>query len=208
MKDDPNPTFADMLRNVVDARLSSVYIGPGRIESYNDAEMTCSVKPLLMNEKINEDGEREAVEHPVVNRVPVIFPGAGGRRIKFPVARGDIALVIPAAYSMDRWIETGGDVDPEDGRILHLSDLVAIPGLLPAASAADKTPIVEFTDDGRILVGGDQALTLASEFAELKNQILTDPALAAAGTVAQLRTALIDIFTLLATAGSTVTRGA
>ena len=56
------------------------------------------------------------------------FPGAGGYRITFPVAEGDTGLLLFAESSLDKWLVSGGTVDPEDDRRHDLTDAVFLPG--------------------------------------------------------------------------------
>lgn len=113
---------------------------PGRIESYDPATQKANVQPLIMDGVTLDDGARGAEALPVVTDVPVIFPGAGAYRLTFPVAAGDIVLLVFASSSLDRWLVRGGMVDPEDDRRHNVSDAVAIPGLFSFNAPPTNAP--------------------------------------------------------------------
>lgn len=127
---DENPTLADVISSFVAGGAASLRVAlPGRIESFDSATQTCSVKPQLKEVKIGQDGKDIIVPLPVINGVPVVSPSGGGFGLEFPVTAGDTCLVIFSDRSIDKWVATGGDVDPEDLRRHHLSDAIAIVGL-------------------------------------------------------------------------------
>lgn len=124
------PTFAEVIRDALDARMSDVHVAlPGRITSYDSTTQKASVKPLIKRGYMDEEGERAAESLPVVTDVPVMFPGAGSYRITFPISSGDTGLLVFCSASLDRWLVRGGEVDPEDDRRNTLSDAVFYPGL-------------------------------------------------------------------------------
>jgi hypothetical protein len=138
-----------------------------------------------MDPVVDETGQRTAEPLPIVVDVPVLMPAAGGIRIRLPIQVGDAVLLVFASSSLDRWLLHGGVTDPGDDRRHDLSDAVALPGLFDFAHVKDAAVQIEFTDDGRILVGGSQPLALLSDLAFLASTIRacvpagTEPALAA-----------------------------
>lgn len=159
------PTLASVMTGAVEAAMAEMHTCmPGRVESYDDDTQSCSVQPLIKRAYFDETGARKTELLPIIHHVPVMFQGAGGRRIKFPVRRGNIVLILICEASLDKWLQQGGTVDPLDDRRFDLSDAVAIPGLLDRGHATDNTPIIEFTSDGEIHVGGSSALVTRTEF--------------------------------------------
>jgi hypothetical protein len=125
------------------------------------------VQPLVKQAHEDETGERVAELLPQIVNVPVVMPGSGGVRIKFPIAAGDVVLLVFASCSLDRWLSLGGEVDPEDPRRGALEDAIAIPGLQDFANVADASPLIEFTGS-EIRAGGSAALALKSDLDDLK----------------------------------------
>jgi hypothetical protein len=143
------------------------------VESYDATTQKASVQPLIKRGYYDEKGGvRQAESLPIITGVPVLFPGGGGCRITWPIAVGDTVLLVFSEASLDKWVVTGGEVDPRDDRRHSLSDAVAIPGLRPFknATAADGTNVV-IEAPAEIHAGGSSALALQAELADLKSRI-------------------------------------
>lgn len=124
------PSLVDAVRRAARAELTDVNVAiPARVESYDPTTQRCSAQPLIRRAYADESGERVAERLPVVNEVPVVFPGAGSYSITWPLAKGDTVLLIFSQASIDKWLSRGDDVDPLDDRRHSLNDAVAIPGL-------------------------------------------------------------------------------
>jgi len=163
------PSFPAALRGAVNARLLDVHTAmPARVESYDAEQQRVSVKPLIKRGYLDEAGDRQTEEIPVINDVPVVFPGAGGFRVTFPVARGDVVLIVFAETSLDRWLVRGSVIDPGDDRRHDLNDAIAIPGLRPFSDPLASAP----TD--KLSIGADEGAVI---------NIATDDIEARAGTV-------------------------
>lgn len=163
------PNLASLITGRIDERFDQLNTcRPGRIQSYNSTTGLASVKPLIQKAFVDEAGDRQVAPLPVIPSVPVIFPGSGGVRIKFPVLPGDLVLLLFSSASLDRWLIAAEDVDPADDRAHALTDAIAIPGLLHRAS--DASPQIEFTLAGEIHAGGSSALALLSELNDLRSK--------------------------------------
>jgi hypothetical protein len=144
------PQLVEVMRRaalaaILDTRTATV----ARVEKYDAGKQTVDVQPLLQ-EHVEVDGELQAISLAVIPSVPVLFPGAGGFRVTFPIQPGDTVLLVFSDRSLDRWLERGGGpVDPVDLRHHHLQDAVAIPGLRARANALQSAP----TD--RLSIGKD-----------------------------------------------------
>jgi hypothetical protein len=124
------PSLAQVIQAAVAAGASDLRVAcPGVIQRYDATTGLADVKPQVKSSHTNENGAREFLELPVVPNVPVVFPGAGGLRITFPITQGEHCLLIFCDRSIDEWIESGTDTEPNDARTHHLSDAIAIPGL-------------------------------------------------------------------------------
>lgn len=126
---------------------------PGRVQSFDATKQSADIEPLVHDTWEGEDGSSQTGPLPVIPSVPVSFPGSGGWRVTFPVAKGDTGLLIFCSRSIDRWLSEGGSVDPRDERTHDLSDAVFVPGLTDFAS-----PISPFKSDHLTIgkVGGTQ----------------------------------------------------
>ena len=58
----------------------------------------------------------------------------------FPVAKGDIVLLVFADRCIDTWFTNGNDSDPKELRQHHISDAIAIPGLRDSTRALADAP--------------------------------------------------------------------
>jgi hypothetical protein len=169
------PTFSEVLRGAIDSSLDSLNVAiPGRVESYDAATQSCSVQPLIRKAVLDETGARVAERLPIITGVPVVFPGAGAYKIIFPIASGDIVLLVFASGSLDKWLAQGGDVDPLDDRKHSLSDAVAIPGLLSFNRASDAAHATALVFDAPLIhAGGTQELALKTDVDALAAHVNT-----------------------------------
>lgn len=149
------PTWAEVIRLAIDSRLSDVHVAlPGRIESYDAATQTADIKPLIKRVIRRANGEPVEEELPVIPGTPVVFPGAGGFFLSFPVAVGDTGLVIFCERNLDRWRETGRDVNPGDQSCHPLSGATFHPGLRASSAklaGADATNLAIGKDGGYVV---------------------------------------------------------
>lgn len=165
------PTLAEVMRAALDARLGDVHTAiPGKVTRYDASKCLVDAAPLIRAPQVGEDGETTYEPLPVVPNVPILFPGSGAVRLTWPVQVGDTVLLVFSEASLERWLQFGGEVDPEDPRRFALSDAFAIPGLVPFASAraASTAAVVVDTDGKELRLGTDtagEALALASKVA-------------------------------------------
>jgi hypothetical protein len=99
---------------------------PGRIVDYDATKRRASV--LLMNQRSHVDENQKRVVESVaqVHNVPIVFLGAPGRGITWPVRAGDDCLLWFASSSTARWKVTGKPGDPGDDRTHDLTDCFAM----------------------------------------------------------------------------------
>ena len=160
-------TMTDAIRLAILYQLTNIHTAlPGAIISYDYTKQKASIQPLL--NKVWADGTTTPV--PVLENVPVIFPRAGGASLTFPVAEGDTCLLLFMERSIDNWLMTGGQVDPNDPRKFDLSDAVALMGLSPFSqnSLSDNNDDLLLTYNGssfRIKKNGDVVIETSSKLA-------------------------------------------
>lgn len=138
---------------------------PGKIVRYDATTQKADVELLIKDRYTDETGALQVKTFPVIPAVPVLFPGAGGYRITFPIAEGDTGLVMFTEASLDKWLVSGGTVDPEDDRRHDLTDAVFQPGLRDFGHALSSAPTDRATfgkDDGLQIHISPSALRIGS----------------------------------------------
>lgn len=143
------------MRSVIRSQLVNIHVSlPAQVVSYDSSNQSVSVQPTIKREYYDEYRTRKIEQLPIINDVPVVFPGAGGFRVTFPVTAGDTVLLVFSESSLDKWLDQGGIVDPNVDYHFHLADAIAIPGLRPFSDALTDAP----TD--RMSVGYDGGTTI------------------------------------------------
>lgn len=103
---------------------------PGVIESYDAATQTATVKIAQKQvTSIMPDGTRTFADYPLLQKVPVEFPGGGGATMTFPVAAGDECIIEFADRQLDNWILQGAGQPPTIARLHDLSDAICRVGI-------------------------------------------------------------------------------
>jgi hypothetical protein len=159
-----NPTLAEILRAVIDERLTQIHtVMPGRIKSYDAAKQVAEVEICLRRRTPLEDGDTLIEEFPILPNVRVEFPQTSGFFMSFPLAQGDFVWVHFAEQSLDRWFEKGSvqtenTADPLERRF-DLSDAWAIP-------ARDPESPIEETQDNAIVIGAKGSSNARAYFKE------------------------------------------
>lgn len=120
-------TPADAVRNSIFSVLNDVHTClPGIVKSYDPSTNKATIQPAL-----NKAFFAGAMPMPILENVPIMFPGGSSFNITFPVKPNDYVLLLFAERSIDLWLSVGGQVTPNDPRKFDLSDAIAIPGLQP-----------------------------------------------------------------------------
>jgi len=171
MSQGEQPTFSSVIQAHIEQRLCDLHVAlPASIVTYDRAQQKASVQPLLKRQR--SDGT--LITWPIVNNVPVMFPRSGKFSLTFELVKDDSGLIVISERSLDKWLSSGGLVDPADFRKFDISDAVFIPGLFafndsaPAEAniaklANDKTEIA-MTEDGKVrlknLNSGEELVTV------------------------------------------------
>lgn len=132
-----SPTLLGSLQRTLTSSMGEMNVAiPGRVTEYDPTEQRATVQPLIDLGFRTEKDDRDCEARPPVTEVPILFQGAGGMRITFPVQPGDLVLLIFSHASLDLWLANDGrQVDPGDDRTHHASDAIAIPGIATFKSA-------------------------------------------------------------------------
>lgn len=173
MSDEPTtPNLADLLRmageNLHDGMFTSL---PAKVTRYDEARQAVDAQPWVKREVTLGDGSTSVERFPVVTNAPVMFPRSGPYGITWPIAVGSVVLLVFPSSSIDRWLATGGEVAPADGRKHTLSDAFAIPG--GHAFAGEAKPPTSAPTDAMVLhaahlkLGGPNAANIPAINAEL-----------------------------------------
>lgn len=102
---------------------------PGIIKGYDAKKQTVQVQLSVKSSQRMPDGSVKLVEIPVLQDVPVQFPGGGGYAMTFPVKVGDECLVNFSCRSPDSHQQNGGDKQtPVDAGMHTLSGGFAMLG--------------------------------------------------------------------------------
>lgn len=125
------PSLAEAFRNAFDESMLEVRVAlPCKVVSYDATTRTVSVTPLVGRYVRNLEGSERAELLPVLNTVPVIFPGGGGAEATFPIQPGDTGELSFHDSSLDEWKAADNQpVIARDIRQHHLSDATFRPGL-------------------------------------------------------------------------------
>lgn len=120
------PDFYEAIRQVFEQEMLDFYSAmPGRISSYNSTTHLATIQPSL---QVKYRDESDPKNRPLISNVPVIFPKMGKAHLRFPIEAGQEGLILWSQRSIDKWITSGGIVDPEDNRKFDYSDAFFLPG--------------------------------------------------------------------------------
>ncbi len=130
------PSFENVFQESQRAAQQDLRVAmPGQIIDYDFKKQSATVQPLFPRKY--KDGTLK--ELPQIYNVPVACPRAGNAFVHMPLKKGDSVLLVFADRSMDKWLSSGGSVDPADTRLHHISDAIAYPGLYPFNKGAAVT---------------------------------------------------------------------
>lgn len=133
-------TPTDIFRNSVQSVLNGVNTSlPGIVVDYDASTNKATIQPAL-----NKAYLSGPMPMPILENVPIMFPGSSSFNITFPIKTGDYVLLIFCQRSLDLWLSVGGQVTPNDPRKFDISDAIAIPGLQPFTGDFSGTSSTDF----------------------------------------------------------------
>lgn len=163
------PELAEVIRRAIEALLDGVHTAMiGRVVRYDAATQKVDVQPLVKHVFLDEEGKRQVQPYPVISEIPVAVMSGGGYRITFPIragkSDGDLAVLVFAEGSLDRWLAgKGEEVDPEIDHRHALIDAMAIVGVRPFGAPLQDVPTDTATfgkDGGQQIKIGDNGIEL------------------------------------------------
>ncbi len=134
----------------------------GEIQSFDKQNQTVSVKILYKGINDYNLQERELVDFPVLEQVPVVVLGGGGTYISYPIKKGDDCVLLFNDYELDGWWSSGEARPSEFPRRHDLSDAIAIVGLNSLVSLIkDYSDFlkIHYSDSSNITVGNTIEIT-------------------------------------------------
>ena len=143
------PTLPDVIKAAVKAQaeeLNSTQLAI--VVDYDHTKPSCTVQPIF-NKKFPDGTEEEA---PLIYNVPVNFQRAGKSFVSMPLKKGHYVTLNFTDRSIDKWLNSGGKVTPDDTRTHHLSDAIATPAGYPFSDA----PSIANPDDVILKHEGDK----------------------------------------------------
>lgn len=157
-----SPTLVEAVADHLESRLLDLHVGiPARVTAYDASTQKISAQPTIRRAYLDEAGDRQLEDMPVVEDVPVMFPGSGKENgMTFPIAVGDTVWLEFSEASLAQWLRIGGTkTDPLDDRKHALSDAVANPGLNPFSDPIPNVPTdaVVIRAANEVRVGGSSA---------------------------------------------------
>lgn len=167
-----NPT--DIMRESIWSVLNNVHTAlPGIVKSYDPLTNKATIQPAL-----NKNFKTGPMEMPVMENIPILFQSGGSFSINFPIISGDYVLLIFCERSIDLWKSVGGQVTPNDPRKFHLSDAIAIPGLMPFSGFVSNNNGDDFVmsfegssirikSDGSVIIETSNTVAIGNQSAEL-----------------------------------------
>jgi len=114
----------ESLAAMLDGRQSKIWtVLPGIVQSFNDAEMTCTVQIAIGFTQIDSDGAQipTTIKGGLVD-CPVQFPSGGDFTLTFWPEQGDECEVRFSARCFDAWWQSGGVQPQQEFRMHDLSD--------------------------------------------------------------------------------------
>ena len=140
MTDLRTPSQAELWSRLLDENGAVLRMAmPGKVESYNSATRTATVKPMTKVPLADGDGTRRAYELDAIHAVPVVWPG------QVSLTAGDGVLLVFCDFDLGAWRDGAGKTpaDPGDETAHGPSGAVAIPGLdTVARKSAEQSEFV------------------------------------------------------------------
>jgi hypothetical protein len=133
----------------------------GVIKGFSAAKQTVTVQIAVTRQVPVDQGGQAAYQskpYPLLVDVPVFIASGGPGFLTFPIATGDICLVLFNDRDFDQFWATGNIQDPNSARMHDLSDGLAIIGFRTAAN-----PLAAYDPLSVVLANGTTQLRLAEK---------------------------------------------
>lgn len=160
---------------------------PAKVLSFNSEGQTITVEPVIYEAYSDAISSKP----PVIEDVPVIFNGAGGGVLTFPIKEGDEVLLAFSQRDIDAWWDTGESGIPDTQHYHDYNDGIALLGLKSkgnSVNASTEDIQLRFEDDNgeisSITLGADKSIILLSNSgSEIKQLSDGNIEITSAGTI-------------------------
>lgn len=149
------PSLGQMVLDAINSERAKLHTTmPATVISVDAAGRFCTIQPSL--QRLDQEGNPQTL--PPISNCPIEFYRAGNAGIFIPLAPGHAVKANFCERSLDKWITSGGIVDPADKRKHHLSDCSVYPGLYSA-----NDPPVGWDPKNLVIVNGPAAITMTPD---------------------------------------------
>lgn len=169
------PTLSTVLRRAMDSLSAEMRVCiPAEVIKYDKDKQSVDVRPYIKRKYA--DGQAQTP--PIIYNVPVAFHRAGNAYIAMPLEVGHSVLLVFSDRSIEKWLSSGAQTDPEDTRKHHIADAIAIPGCYPfsnPASIPNATDVIIKNDNLQMRVkknGHLQVINQTNELVKVLNDML------------------------------------
>lgn len=144
--------FSLIIEEVLKSKMNTALVA---LVTASDGKNRVTAQPVVTRRYKGQDPK----PLPPIEDVPVMFPGAGGYWLTFPVEVGSWVLLVCSQRSLETWKNSDGAVgDAITPRKFSLSDAVAIPGIFPFPDSFDVGNGLQLRNksgDVKIQIDGD-----------------------------------------------------
>jgi len=168
------PSLAKVIQDAILMKLGDLHTCiPGIVDGVDHVKKTVDVR-LSLKRKYRID--ESPIELPKLSSVPLGFLQTKESIISLPVAKGDDVWVYFSERSIDAWKDTSDSdgiesriVSPDDPRMHHISDAVAVPMFKPISTGmqSDPTNILIQNKDGKIKISPSGKFSIGNNSEEL-----------------------------------------
>lgn len=118
---------------------------PAIIEKINSTQ-SIDVKPSLVKNTLQRNGEYKKEIYPIITNVPVLVLATSDWFQSMPFKVGDPCILFFSKHSLDDYLSTDGKsvVDTEDDRFYDISDAMALIGLPTPSNKIDQISETDF----------------------------------------------------------------
>ena len=177
MEDVYNPEMIDLLNLHKENIMNSLNCHAiATIQSYSAVSKTCTAtivykKTVIKKNLINNRYEDALQEYPLLIKCPVVNSSGGTAGVRFPVKKGDVALILFNDKDINNWFlgkQSNGATATK--RTHHFSDGVALVGLF-SQNDAEKNYNSLFVDkDKTVLFDGGLRVVLSNNKLKITNK--------------------------------------
>jgi hypothetical protein len=190
------------LRDVLDLHTREVLLatnchGIATVQSFDAETQTVTATMNYKKKSLKADSSgvyREVYEsYPLITSCPVVVLRGGLARMTFPIAPGDICVILFNDRDMDRWFSGGQVMPPETNRLHYFTDAIALIGISSLANS-----LLDYDEERAVISNAASKVALGPVLIEISNELTS---------LGEIMTDLMTTMTTLLTAMSSATAG-